>query len=79
MKSDPENGFLVGEIRFRITRISRSISKSEIRISQSNATLICDLMYVLTVSSSLVPGPDLATRVSRGGLELKELEFSRSA
>ena len=31
----PEDGFVGGEIRFRI---SRSIAKSEIRISQSNAT-----------------------------------------
>ena len=36
-------------------------------------------MYVLTGFPSLVPGPDLATRVSRGGLELTELEFSRQA
>ena len=37
----PENGFLGGKIRFRI---SRSITKSEIPISQSNATPVFILM-----------------------------------
>ena len=36
IKIRPEDGFLEGEIRFRI---SRSIAKSEIRISQSNVAL----------------------------------------
>ena len=37
----PEDGFLGGEVLFRILR---SIAKSEIRISQSNATLVSILI-----------------------------------
>ena len=45
----------------------------------TNATSICGLMYVRTGSPSLVPRPDLATQVSRGGLKLTEREFFRQA
>ena len=40
----PKDGFLGGKISFRI---SRSIAKSEIRISQSNATLV--FIFLITL------------------------------
>ena len=60
----PEDGFLGGEIRFRI---SRSIAKSEIRISQSNATLVFN-----TRSS---PSNKLYIKKSR--LDIQKRAFSR--